>query len=138
METVAEKATTRFAPVAAGVGVRPLAEIETRDEARIPTGIAELDRVLGGGLVQGGVVLLGGDPGIGKSTLLLQALGELAAAHRVLYVSGEESAQQIALRAKRLALPTQRLDPAAIALDEPVERVIILDELGQRRAPRSR
>jgi DNA repair protein RadA/Sms len=110
VETVAEKATTRFAPVAAGVGVRPLAEIETRDEARIPTGIAELDRVLGGGLVQGGVVLLGGDPGIGKSTLLLQALGELAAAHRVLYVSGEESAQQIALRAKRLALPTQRLD----------------------------
>ena len=66
METVAEKATTRFAPVAAGVGVRPLAEIETRDEARIPTGIAELDRVLGGGLVPGGVVLLGGDPGIGK------------------------------------------------------------------------
>jgi DNA repair protein RadA/Sms len=113
VETVAEKATTRFAPVAAGVGVRPLAEIETRDEARIPTGITELDRVLGGGLVQGGVVLLGGDPGIGKSTLLLQALGELAAAHRVLYVSGEESAQQIALRAKRLALPTQRLDCVA-------------------------
>ncbi len=110
METVAEKATTRFAPVAAGVGVRPLAEVETRDEARISTGIAELDRVLGGGLVQGGVVLLGGDPGIGKSTLLLQALSELAAAHRVLYVSGEESTQQIALRAKRLALATQSLD----------------------------
>jgi DNA repair protein RadA/Sms len=110
VETVAEKATTRFAPVAAGVGVRPLAEVETRDEARISTGIAELDRVLGGGLVQGGVVLLGGDPGIGKSTLLLQALSELAAAHRVLYVSGEESTQQIALRAKRLALATQRLD----------------------------
>ncbi|MCU0973146.1 MAG: DNA repair protein RadA [Burkholderiales bacterium] len=110
VETVAEKATTRFAPVAAGVGVRPLAEVETRDEARISTGIAELDRVLGGGLVQGGVVLLGGDPGIGKSTLLLQALSELAAAHRVLYVSGEESTQQIALRAKRLALATQSLD----------------------------
>jgi DNA repair protein RadA/Sms len=111
LETVAEKATTRFAPVAAPSVVRPLAEVETRDEPRIATGVAELDRVLGGGLVRGGVVLLGGDPGIGKSTLLLQALAELAAGHhRVLYVSGEESAQQIALRAKRLALAGQHLD----------------------------
>ena len=110
IETVAEKAATRFAPVATAMAVRPLAEVETRDEPRIPTGIGELDRVLGGGLVRGGVVLLGGDPGIGKSTLLLQALAALAAAHPVLYVSGEESPQQIALRAQRLALATQRLD----------------------------
>jgi DNA repair protein RadA/Sms len=111
VETIAEKATTRFVPVAAATAVvRPLADVEARDAPRIPTGIAELDRVLGGGLVHGGVVLLGGDPGIGKSTLLLQALAQLAAAHRVLYVSGEESTQQIALRAKRLALATQRLD----------------------------
>jgi DNA repair protein RadA/Sms len=64
----------------------------------------EFDRVLGGGLVRGGVVLLGGDPGIGKSTLLFQALSAMSARHQVLYVSGEESAQQVAMRAKRLAL----------------------------------
>ncbi|HNN46552.1 MAG TPA: DNA repair protein RadA, partial [Azospira sp.] len=75
----------------------------------IPTGIGEFDRALGGGLVGGGVVLIGGDPGIGKSTLLLQALAGLSAAHRVLYVSGEESGEQVALRARRLSLETQRL-----------------------------
>ena len=74
----------------------------------MPTGIAEFDRVLGGGLVEGGVVLIGGDPGIGKSTLLLQALARLSAQRLVLYVSGEESAQQIALRAKRLDARTPR------------------------------
>jgi DNA repair protein RadA/Sms len=66
--------------------------------------MTEFDRVLGGGLVRGGVILLGGDPGIGKSTLLLQALSAMSARHEVLYVSGEESAQQVALRAKRLTL----------------------------------
>lgn len=75
-----------------------------------PTGIAELDRVLGGGLVPGSVVLIGGDPGIGKSTLLLQALARLAAAgRRVLYVTGEESLQQVVARARRLDLPTDGL-----------------------------
>ena len=124
VETVAEKPTARFAAVTTATGVRPLSEVETRDEPRIPTGIAELDRVLGGGLVRGGVVLLGGDPGIGKSTLLLQALAELAATHRVLYVSGEESAQQIALRAKRLALATQRLDCLAEINLERVQAIL--------------
>ena len=79
------------------------------EEDRLPTGIGEFDRALGGGLVAGGVVLLGGDPGIGKSTLLLQALAELSVARQALYVSGEESGQQIAMRARRLALDTRKL-----------------------------
>ncbi len=80
-----------------------LADVEADDARRIPIGIGELDRALGGGLVAGGVVLLGGDPGIGKSTLLMQALAALAAQGRVaLYVTGEESAAQIALRGRRL------------------------------------
>jgi DNA repair protein RadA/Sms len=82
---------------------RRLATIEPREELRKPCGIDEFDRVLGGGLVPGGVALIGGDPGIGKSTLLLQAMSALAqSGGHVLYVSGEESAEQIALRAQRL------------------------------------
>jgi DNA repair protein RadA/Sms len=81
----------------------PIAEVDPTEFTPRPTGIAELDRVLGGGLVPGSVTLLGGEPGIGKSTLLLQAAAEVAAAGRkVLYVSGEESPQQIRLRAERL------------------------------------
>ncbi len=83
----------------------PLREVEARDEERRRTGIGELDRVLGGGLVPGALVLLGGDPGIGKSTLVLAALDRLARAEPgrpVLYVSGEESARQVKLRADRL------------------------------------
>ena len=83
--------------------------IEAREEDRLPTGMGEFDRVLGSGLVAGGVVLIGGDPGIGKSTLLLQALTALAVRQPVLYVSGEESGQQVALRARRLALNTGSL-----------------------------
>jgi DNA repair protein RadA/Sms len=78
--------------------------VQALDTPRMATGLAEFDRVLGGGLVGGGVVLIGGDPGIGKSTLLLQALAELSARCRTLYVSGEESAAQIAMRARRLGL----------------------------------
>jgi DNA repair protein RadA/Sms len=89
----------------AGRGERPvpLAAVRTTETERMPTGLDELDRVLGGGVVPGGVVLIGGDPGIGKSTLLMQALGGMArAGHGVLYVTGEESAAQVALRAARL------------------------------------
>lgn len=82
-----------------------LHEIDPTDEARAETGVAEFDRVLGGGLVPGSVILVGGDPGVGKSTLLLQAGEKFARAHGdVLYVSGEESLKQVALRARRLGL----------------------------------
>jgi DNA repair protein RadA/Sms len=88
--------------------------IDAEDSPRLPTGIDELDRVLGGGLVPGGVVLLGGDPGIGKSTLLLQALAQLSTnGVDVLYSSGEESAAQIALRANRIHLNAPQLEVLA-------------------------
>ena len=114
IETVAETASSnRFSQHAtlAGVSaergkVQSLNKVRAEDVPRKPTGIGEFDRVLGGGLVEGGVVLIGGDPGIGKSTLLLQALSTISAGSSVLYVSGEESPQQIAMRAKRLMLDT--------------------------------
>ncbi|WP_137171930.1 DNA repair protein RadA [Massilia sp. HP4] len=89
--------------------VLSLADIEAIDVPRFGTGIEEFDRVLGGGLVAGGVVLIGGDPGIGKSTLLLQALSSLSTVRSTLYVSGEESGAQIALRARRLAVDAKDL-----------------------------
>lgn len=111
VETVAEKAATnsRFESLAPTARLQNLSEIEAREAERIPTGIGEFDRALGGGLVAGGVVLIGGDPGIGKSTLLLQALAHLSTEHKVLYVSGEESGEQVALRARRLGLESRRL-----------------------------
>ncbi len=116
VETVMESAapgSNRFTSNAGGLiapsSVQELSTIEARDLPRVPTGIEEFDRVLGGGLVSGGVILIGGDPGIGKSTLLLQALSAMAGKHRVLYVSGEESGEQVALRARRLGLRTQGL-----------------------------
>ena len=118
-ETVAEPAAThRYAALAGGTPAGagrpvPLSRIETREVARLPTGIGEFDRVLGGGLVAGQVVLIGGDPGIGKSTLLLQALAQLEGEHTTLYVSGEESAEQVALRAQRLALDAGRVQMLA-------------------------
>ncbi len=123
VESVAETAGKhRYSALTATSKVQTLAEVDAIDIPRIPTGIVEFDRVLGGGLVSGGVVLIGGDPGIGKSTLLLQALAHLAsntdrATHKkVLYVSGEESVQQIALRAKRLALDVTSLATRSLHL----------------------
>lgn len=89
--------------------VLQLSEIDALEVPRFSTGIDEFDRVLGGGLVSGGVVLIGGDPGIGKSTLLLQALAEMSRDKLVLYVSGEESGAQIALRARRLSVEGAQL-----------------------------
>ncbi|WJF89227.1 DNA repair protein RadA [Paraburkholderia bonniea] len=112
VEGVAESPVAhRFQSLAKTAAVQRLADIEASDVPRFSTGVSEFDRVLGGGLVAGGVVLIGGDPGIGKSTLLLQALGEIAHERRTLYISGEESAAQIALRAQRLSL----LDPGSKA-----------------------
>ena len=105
---------SRFAALAGETSrLRSLSSLQPREESRQPTGLDEFDRVLGGGLVVGGVVLIGGDPGIGKSTLLLQALSHLAAAHKVVYVSGEESGEQVALRAHRLQLPPSELQMLA-------------------------
>ena len=105
VEGVAEQASThRFQSLAKNAPVQRLADIEASDVPRFSTGVGEFDRVLGGGLVPGGVVLIGGDPGIGKSTLLLQSLAAISNERRALYVSGEESAAQIALRAQRLSL----------------------------------
>jgi DNA repair protein RadA/Sms len=100
-----QAAKRSFAALGGSSGVQALAAIRPQEEARQATGVEEFDRVLGGGLVAGGVVLIGGDPGIGKSTLLLQALARLAqTGQKVLYVSGEESGEQVALRAQRLQL----------------------------------
>ncbi|MEH6470153.1 MAG: DNA repair protein RadA [Halopseudomonas sp.] len=105
--------TPRFSGYAGSAGhqaeVQSLADVDLADLPRFSTGTAELDRVLGGGLVPGSAILIGGNPGAGKSTLLLQVLCELAASHEALYVTGEESLQQVALRAQRLGLPTDRL-----------------------------
>ena len=105
VETIAAKPATRFqALIGSASEVRSLSSVDTVANPRSPTGIEEFDRVLGGGLVAGGVILLGGDPGIGKSTLLLQAMAVMGASRRCLYVTGEESVEQIALRAQRLGL----------------------------------
>ena len=125
IETIAEKSVSRFSPVSEVGQVQNLSTIEAREEPRYPTGVDELDRVLGGGLVQGGVVLLGGDPGIGKSTLLLQALAHLSSHRSVLYVSGEESAHQVALRAKRLALNVETVNLFAEIQLEKIQSVLI-------------
>jgi DNA repair protein RadA/Sms len=119
-------------------------DIDADHAARIPSGIGELDRVLGGGAVLGGVTLLGGDPGVGKSTLLLQALAGLAAKGcRALYVSGEESAGQTAARARRLGVAADELlvlaenDLTAIetTIGEVKPRALVLDSVQTVRAP---
>ena len=99
----------RFASFAGKQKVVTLSEISAEDTRRFSSSIAELDRVLGGGIVNGSVVLIGGDPGIGKSTLLLQSLARVSQSMPALYVSGEESAQQIASRAERLGLDASKL-----------------------------
>ena len=117
--------------------VKKLSEIEALETPRIASGFKELDRVLGGGFVPGSVVLIGGDPGAGKSTLLLQACTTLAQSKAVLYVTGEESLQQLAMRAKRLNLPLDGLSVAAetraeiIAnlIEEQKPAVVILDSI---------
>lgn len=104
--------------------IRSLDEVSLEEDPRIPTHQPELDRVLGGGLVAGSVVLIGGDPGIGKSTILLQTLTQLSELNS-LYVTGEESLQQIALRAKRLNLPTNDL---RLLTETCVESILALAE----------
>jgi len=124
----------------AGGESRPVAvdQVESGDEYRLAVGMGELDRVLGGGLVPGSAVLIGGDPGIGKSTLMLQALASLSAGgHRTLYVSGEESARQIRYRAERLDALSSELYVVSETLlervlelaDEFAPQVLVLDSV---------
>lgn len=128
-ESLSETTNHRFQGLAKSIPRQKLVSIEARDSPRLPTGITELDRVLGGGLVAGGVVLLGGDPGIGKSTLLLQALAELSMQGiDVLYSSGEESAAQIALRAQRISLSAPQLE---ILAEIQLEKLLLSVEAAQ-------
>src|SRR5690349_16038438 len=138
VETIAATAPVRFESVSGTRStVTPLASVETKATSRIATGLDEFDRVLGGGLVPGGVILLGGDPGIGKSTLLLQAGAALGALHRTLYVTGEESAEQIALRAQRLGLvnaPIEllaevQLEAIVAAINATAPEIVVIDSV---------
>jgi DNA repair protein RadA/Sms len=122
----------------------PLAEVSSASVARLPTGVGELDRVLGGGLVPGSLVLLGGAPGIGKSTLTNMVLGHLAGrGHRTLYVSGEESAEQVRLRAERLGPDALRvpivaetdLDAVLAVLRSHAPQACVIDSVQTLRAP---
>jgi len=114
-----------------------ISELDSSAEIRFGTGISELDRVLGGGAVQGSLVLVGGAPGIGKSTLLLQMCGLIEKGKSVLYVTGEESERQLKLRAKRLhvegedifVLPETNIDTVAAAIDELTPDVVIIDSI---------
>jgi len=136
-ESAAEVKTRRFQALAASGEVQRLSQVQSRDTPRIPSGLSEFDRVLGGGLVEGGVVLIGGDPGIGKSTLLLQSLAEIAKGQKTLYVSGEESAAQIAMRANRLGLTgcdipilTEiRLESVLATLQQEKPQVAVIDSI---------
>ena len=101
--------------------ITQMIDVTLQAENRICSGLKELDRVLGGGIVVGSVVLIGGDPGIGKSTLLLQTLCHLSQQMKVLYVTGEESLQQVTLRARRLGLPEDQL---WLLTDTQIERII--------------
>jgi len=138
VETIAATAPVRFESVSGTRStVTPLASVEMKATSRIATGLDEFDRVLGGGLVPGGVILLGGDPGIGKSTLLLQAGAALGALHRTLYVTGEESAEQIALRAQRLGLvnaPIEllaevQLEAIVAAINATAPEIVVIDSV---------
>ncbi|WP_038316030.1 DNA repair protein RadA [Kingella kingae] len=117
--------------------VQELSKVTAMEVPREATGMGELDRVLGGGLVDGAVILLGGDPGIGKSTLLLQTIALMAKKRKVLYVSGEESAQQVALRSQRLGLNADgvnllaeiRLEAIQAALKQHEPSVVVIDSI---------
>jgi len=138
VETIAAPKAGRFEGIAGTrSAITSLGSVTASENTRIATGIEEFDRVLGGGLVAGGVVLLGGDPGIGKSTLLLQAAAVLGKAQRTLYVTGEESVEQIALRAQRLGLVHAPIDLLAevqleaiiAAIDSAKPKIVVVDSI---------
>ncbi len=138
-ETVGGPAATtgRFQSLAVSTKATPLDQISAEEVPRLSSQVEEFDRVLGGGLVPGAVILLGGDPGIGKSTLLLQALALLSQDQPVLYVTGEESAAQVALRARRLGMENTRmpvlaeisLERISNAIEEYKPTVVVVDSI---------
>lgn len=131
VRTPLSKRVTRYANYAGALSsVQSLAEVKIGGEVRLSAGLSELDRVLGGGLVAGSVILIGGNPGIGKSTLLLQALATMGVSRqgRVLYVTGEESLEQISLRAQRLDLAAA---PVRLLADTLVERALAVAQQEQ-------
>lgn len=117
--------SNRFANYAGEAAIRKLGQVSTKQQRRVSTQIAELNRVLGGGLVAGSVILLGGDPGIGKSTLLLQVTAQIATSIEPLYLTGEESLSQIAMRANRLGLQADELDCMAETCVEKIIATIV-------------
>jgi len=138
VEEKARRSGTRNGFQLRDVSAIPFTEIESQDDVRVPSGVTEFDRVLGGGIVPGTLVLIGGDPGIGKSTLLLQVADKLSGAGAlVLYVSGEESERQIKLRGERLAveaknvylLPETNLENIIKEIERLKPRAIIVDSI---------
>ena len=131
------RGTTAAAKQSKTAEVVPLSQISARDDTRMLTGMKELDRVLGGGIVSGSLVLVGGDPGIGKSTLLLQVCQRLSASRKILYISGEESQTQIKLRANRmgsftdhmLLLCETNLDTIRTAIERQNPELVIIDSI---------
>ncbi|MGH1426389.1 MAG: DNA repair protein RadA [Arenicella sp.] len=120
------KSASRFSGFAPKAAVTAINQVKVSDVSRFTVGMNELDRVLGGGLVPGSIVLLGGDPGIGKSTLLLQCMSDLSQSLQTLYVTGEESTQQIAMRAKRLGKDNSQLQLLA---DNCIESLLAVVQL---------
>ena len=120
-----------------GAALTSLSRISAKESPRMPTGVGELDRALGGGLVTGQVVLIGGDPGIGKSTLLLQALAWMSGARKSVYVTVEESPEQVALRAQRLQVDTAevqllaetQLERIAATLEAEKPEIAVIDSI---------
>ncbi|MFN0300765.1 MAG: DNA repair protein RadA [Burkholderiales bacterium] len=134
---IERSAQNRFSTIAKRSTVASLADLSAVTPDRISSGVEEFDRVLGGGIVSGQVILIGGDPGIGKSTLLLQSLAVLGDKRKVLYVSGEESAEQIALRAQRLQLGAAhmrvlaeiQLERISATLEAETPELVVIDSI---------
>lgn len=124
MKLMPERTAHRFSHLAQSSAIVDLSTVQAREIDRMSVGIAEFDRALGGGIVPGGVCLIGGDPGIGKSTLLLQTLCHLSKQYHTLYVTGEESAEQVAMRAQRLELDTRQVRLMAEIQLELIEQVL--------------
>ncbi|OGT55567.1 MAG: DNA repair protein RadA [Gammaproteobacteria bacterium RIFCSPHIGHO2_12_FULL_43_28] len=138
IEEKSEATTSRYQGYAGTESVLTrMEEVTLNDDIRLSSGLQELDRVLGGGIIMGSAILIGGDPGIGKSTILLQTVAHLSEKLKVLYVTGEESLQQITLRARRLSLPEKHLwlladthvDTIIAKAQQEKPRILVIDSI---------